>query len=71
MAKVSTMKSPWDRPPTGLYLGVMASRVFSGKISGDDLQFMATAILQMCDDLAVLRKQVEDQRARIDHLEGK
>lgn len=51
-------------------LGVLTSKAFVGHLTPDDMKFMAVAILQMSDDLAVLRCRMDQLEKRLNNQGG-
>ena len=56
--------APWQAEEPNRPKRKLIERVFDGEVSHADWRFMAIAILQLCDDLKALEKEVADLRAQ-------
>lgn len=70
MVKATLPHLPWTAPPGKMALGILTSKAFVGHLTPDDMKFMAVAILQMSDDLAVLRCRMDQLEKRLNNQGG-
>jgi hypothetical protein len=63
-------QSPWQAEEPNRPKRRLVDRIFDGEVSQGDWRFMAIAILQLCDDLKVLEKEVADLKKQVIHRDN-